>query len=75
VANAAINWQPVFSTRIDAAAWEDGVLYIKFPDGAEWQYAGVDREIFDTLMSVPSAGAYFNNVVKRIYGGSASPVS
>ena len=64
------DWQPVYSSHINAAAYNRELreLRVSFNDGAVWAYHDVDYEIFETLMGAESAGRYMHLVVKPVYG-------
>lgn len=62
-----INWKPVSgSTRIIAEAYdpETETIYVRFPDGVEWQYAACPPEIWEQFTAPgQSRGAYIRLVL------------
>lgn len=42
----------------------DGSCIIQFVSGGEAIYESIPRDIIDTLLSAPSAGAYFNSEIR-----------
>jgi hypothetical protein len=45
----------------------DGSTLIEFKDGKQETYKTIPKEIFDTLASAPSAGAYYNRSIRGQY--------
>lgn len=59
------------STNISRLKYDDqiGTLYIEFRSGKEYKYEGVDYETWNNFISAPSAGQYFNSVIKNRFKG------
>jgi hypothetical protein len=43
------------------------ILEIEFTSGAVWQYAGVEKEVYQELMTAESIGRYFLSEIKDMY--------
>jgi hypothetical protein len=48
-------------------------LSIWFHEGCRYVYYGVPREVYDALRTSPSAGRYFNGMIKGRYRCSFDP--
>ena len=53
---------PVSSSNLASVGYEPGtyVLEVEFNNGRVYQYLDVPQAHYDSLMMVPSVGAYFN---------------
>ena len=60
---------PVSSSAISSVRYneEDQTLNITFTSGREYELPGVDRDTFDSFMSAPSKGSFFNSRMKGQY--------
>jgi hypothetical protein len=62
-----IEWIPVSgSTRLVAEAYdpETETIYVRFPDGVEWWYAGCPRDVWEEFTSPgQSRGQYISRVL------------
>ena len=63
-------WVPVTSSRLDAVMYEPNrrVLSVRFKNGAESSYQGVEPEIARGLIKAPSPGRFFADNIKGRYG-------
>ena len=52
---------------------EQSVLSIWFRETGRYLYHGVPRAIYDALRTAPSAGAYFNQAIKRRFRCEPDP--
>ena len=72
-----INWVPVYtSTRIVAEAYDPKTetIYVRFPDGVEWQYSSCPPAIWEQFTAPgQSRGKYIHQVLNykphRRYSG------
>lgn len=55
------------STMIDEVYWKDGELTIVFRSGRTYIYSGVSHEVYQGLLTAPSAGSYFHAYIKENY--------
>lgn len=51
-----MEWIHVNSTRVSAAAWKNNKTYLRFPDGAVYEYDNSSRTQHDELLNSPSIG-------------------
>lgn len=60
---------PIRSSHILSASYDEDsrTLEIEFSSGTYW-YDGVPLEVYQGLVSAPSAGRFFNQVIKGNYG-------
>lgn len=61
------DWVDVESSAIDAVAYDDGSLYIRWTDGASYVYSVVPRSTFEALLAADSIGTYANTEIKPHY--------
>ncbi len=59
-------WQPVDSSHLAAIDYDEDrqVLSVRFRDGAEWDYHGVEPHAVETLVNSDSPGTVFNAHIK-----------
>lgn len=59
----------VSSSNVSAVGFDDesSTLGVRFTNGAEYNYFGVPRNVFDSLLSAPSVGRFLNQYVKSVY--------
>lgn len=64
-----IDLQPLRSRAIVAAGYDPDTrqLEIEFPSGRTYTHENVPQEVYDALVSAPSAGAYYNAAIKGRY--------
>lgn len=64
-----INWVDVTSSNISQIAHDEEtkVFSVKFTNGGVYSYNDVDRDIFETIQTVPSVGRYFNMMIKAYH--------
>lgn len=64
-----LDWVDVTSSNISQVAYnpDSRVFCVRFRDGGVYSYDGVDRDIFNTIQTVPSVGRYFNMMVKAYH--------
>jgi hypothetical protein len=60
-------WTPLASSNLSAFRYDARaqILEVRFVDGREYRYRDVDRATVDGLSAAPSAGKYFNSVIKE----------
>jgi hypothetical protein len=60
---------PISSSHLSEVMYdpEKKTLGIRFHNGAEYSFQGVDAEIARGLLSAPSPGRYFNQFIKGHY--------
>lgn len=63
---AKIEWVDVTSSNLAQIAHDEqsGLFAVRFSNGGLYGYKKVGRDIFDAMPNVPSAGRYFNMMVK-----------
>ncbi|MBA3661440.1 MAG: KTSC domain-containing protein [Gammaproteobacteria bacterium] len=62
-----LKWIRLQSSVISASVYCGSSLYIRFIDHDEYEYLNVPKNIYDKLLSAPSAGQYFNIYIKPYY--------
>jgi hypothetical protein len=65
-----VDLQPVQSSSIEAVGYDPelGELHVVFRSSpSAYIYQGVPQQVFDALMTSPSAGAFINRQVVNIY--------
>lgn len=50
----------VKSSNIQAVGWDNGILHIRFKNGATYSYEDVAGAEFNALLSAPSVGKHFH---------------
>jgi len=55
------------SSNVRSASWSEGELRINYIRGGAYVYHLVPKEVFDRLMTAPSAGAFVNENVKPLF--------
>lgn len=64
-----IEWTPVHgSSRITAEAYDPGTetIYVRFPDGVEWQYSGCPPSVWaEFTRPGQSRGKYISSVLNH----------
>ena len=65
-------WQSVASSVIDAVAYDGAsrTMKVRFKGGAVHHYHDVPPEVPDEMISAPSAGRHFHDMVKDQYRSS-----
>jgi len=63
---AELDWKPVASSNVAAAAWGGGDLWVRYKSGT-YRYAGVPEAVFFALMAAYSKGTFLNQFVKGQY--------
>lgn len=58
------------STSLRSASYDDDtrILDITFASGRTYTYENVPEKVFEELCNAPSAGRYFNDSIKGVYG-------
>lgn len=64
-----MNRQPIDSSMILSAGYENGIMEVEFKNGTVYQYDGVDRYIFEDFLSSESKGKYLHKLIKNQYPG------
>lgn len=59
-----LNWNSVESSNIDALAYEDSHMYVRFKGGRIYQYENVPQMVFDTIREAESVGGTFHKLIK-----------
>lgn len=52
-----MTYEPVNSGHIEALAYEDDTMYVKFRNGSEYAYHGVDRTEYEIIRFASSVGS------------------
>jgi KTSC domain len=70
--NEAVAMLPVNSSMANAIGYEESnrILQVEFRNGATYQYAGVEPEIWEELHETNSIGRYFNHEIRGNYQSS-----
>ncbi len=55
---------PVKSSNLKAVGYESEIMEIEFLNGSVYEYSEVPQEMYDSLMSAPSQGKYYNQYIK-----------
>ena len=58
---------PVSSKNIASIGYEDGILEIEFNSGGIYQYDGVPKEVYSSLIDAKSIGSYFHHNIRDRY--------
>jgi hypothetical protein len=62
--------QSVNSSSIVSAGWEPpDTLFLEFVGGEVYQYSGISRETFTTLLGSSSPGGYFHRSIRPFSRG------
>jgi hypothetical protein len=56
---------PVISSNIESVGYENGILEIRFHNGAIYQYIDVPEHLYHGLMNAPSKGTYLDQYIKK----------
>jgi hypothetical protein len=59
--------QSVSSSNIESIGWENGILEVEFNWGGVYQYEDVPSDTYESLISAPSIGEYFDYFIKKYY--------
>lgn len=59
-----MDWIPVSSTRMSQVAWQDNKLYVRFHDGAVYEYSNFTKSDFDSFLNSPSLGSELSRIDK-----------
>lgn len=64
-----MKWIEVTSSNISEVFYDEEtkVFAVKFHNGGLYSYDGIDRDIFETIQTVPSVGRYFNMMIKAYH--------
>jgi hypothetical protein len=57
----------VESSNIDRVGYQYGKLFIQFKSGISYVYAGVDKSMYDAMISAESAGKFFHRFIRSVY--------
>jgi len=65
----SVEFYPFTSSNIDEAGYDgdDGVLYVRFLNGALYYYAGVPPQIWDEFLVAPSVGKFLHQSLKGFF--------
>jgi hypothetical protein len=60
---------PLSSSNIAAAGWDEDTrtLTVEFSSGSTYTYSGVPRDVYEGLLSAPSAGSFFARQIRGRY--------
>jgi hypothetical protein len=58
------DWTKVTSSQIDAMAYHNDLLFVRFTKGTVYRYLNVSRETFAAIISADSVGKAFNVLIK-----------
>jgi hypothetical protein len=59
-----MSWNKVKSSNIEAMAYIEGVVKVRFKNGTEYHYQGVPEEVFLSVVNAESVGKAFNQEIK-----------
>lgn len=61
---------PIASSNLASVGYDGDVqqLYVRFKSGRTYRYEQVPAHVYDDLMNASSAGTYFNEEIKDVYG-------
>jgi hypothetical protein len=59
-----MSWNKVKSSNIEAMAYVEGVVKVRFKNGTEYHYQGVPEEVFLSVVNAESVGKAFNQEIK-----------
>ena len=60
--------ESIKSSMISSVAHEENVLEVEFRNGRRYQYNGVSKEMFRSLVDSGSPGKFFNENIKGKFG-------
>lgn len=60
-----LDWMPVPSSRMNALAWQDNTLFIRFKDASVYRYENVSRLEFEEFITSSSLGSSLSRLDKR----------
>lgn len=58
---------PVASSNIRSVGYQDGTLEVEFVTGNVYQYFDVPQQVYQQLLSAPSPGTYFHEMIRGYY--------
>ena len=58
---------PVESSNMMSIGWDNGILEIEFKGNKVYQYFGVPKEVYTSMMLAESAGKFFHANIKGKY--------
>jgi len=63
-----MNWTSVYSSNLDAVAYDNasGTLYVRFNNGSVYAYPGASVTLYNGVLSAPSAGQYHAAYIKHL---------
>jgi hypothetical protein len=59
--------EPLSSTNIVSAGWEENIMEVEFANGATYQYQGVPEDVFIGLKHADSKGKFLASNVKNVF--------
>lgn len=62
-----MNFTPITSSNIDAAAWDERGLFLRFKSGAVYLYLNAPEQVLKDLLAAESAGKFFHAHIKMHY--------
>lgn len=60
-------WIAVESSLISAIAHTSDCLYVRFPNGKEYEYSGVPSNVIHEFLAADSKGKFFSTRIKGKY--------
>jgi hypothetical protein len=66
-----VDWIPVESSWIVAAAYDEGLqtIFVAFPNGKKWWYSGCPIELWQEFVNASSKGRFMNEELKQHANG------
>ena len=58
-----MEWITINSSRCDAARYNNGIIEVRFTDGAIYQYNVGNKSVFDDFINSSSQGKFINDVL------------
>lgn len=62
-----MEWESVSSSNIDAVAYDGTNMYVRFRNGAEWEYFAVPENEYVACRDASSVGSYFYTNIRGRY--------
>ena len=60
-------WYFIESSHLEAVAYDEGELLVKFKNGAEYKYSDVPEDEFSNMLNAESHGEYFYKHIRNRY--------
>ena len=57
----------VESSNLDVVGFQAGTVYVRFKHGGVYAYKGVDRRLYQNMITSESVGKFFNEFIKKVF--------